>query len=177
MERIVIGKRLRVAMASIAVVSASCGSSRPQQFREPPIPYQPLESVSGEIPYKTKGSLSPTHSTDSSPYQSEPEDVAKAKGLTQSDVQKIIDKHLKNKEAEKKREANESKGEKRRRFWDDSQVERRIGVADQKQTLPNAHRWDKFNLTPLGLASRKTSIRTSMFPMVIWPTFAEQELG
>ena len=93
--------RWHFCFLSLGVLTLSAGSLFAQEPFQPEIPYQPLgQYMLAEESAKPAFSI-PASYTLSEPESYNEEDVAKAKGLIESDIKKIIDKHLKDKEAEK----------------------------------------------------------------------------
>ena len=94
-------RSVRIALASlVGLASTTSGIAFSQEYFEPRTPYQPLSGISlSESTLSDPGHPISTYAPSvGSGYE---EDVASAKGLTEEEVRKIIDKHLKDKEAEK----------------------------------------------------------------------------
>lgn len=85
----------------LGVLTLSAGSLLAQEPFQQENPYQPLGQFVSSNEYAKQDLSVPSSHTLSDPESYHEEVEAKAKGLTESDIQKIIDKHLKDKEAEK----------------------------------------------------------------------------
>ncbi|HUP82348.1 MAG TPA: porin, partial [Pirellula sp.] len=94
-------KRIRGLFLCLSVVCSTLGTLIAQQPIVPQVPYQPLnEYFSSEHSNQIESGF-PVSFDYRPPESATSDEIVKAKGLTESDIIAIIDKHLKEKEADK----------------------------------------------------------------------------
>ncbi len=93
--------KLRLLLASLCIGTVTSGLLNAQQTDGTRLPYQPIEDYVRNHDDGGYDNGLPVSYRFNESEDASAEDVAKAKGLTESDIKKIIDKHLKDKEADK----------------------------------------------------------------------------